>query len=65
MSGDLAVAVALDMSRSTAAWIGEHRVIEIARQSMAVLAEALSAAGDEFALYGSRATAGCAYAAIG
>ena len=49
---DLAVAVALDMSRSTAAWIGEHRVIEIARQSMAVLAEALSAAGDEFALYG-------------
>ena len=49
---DLAVAVALDMSRSTAAWIGEHRVIEIARQSMTVLAEALSAAGDEFALYG-------------
>ena len=49
---DLAVAVALDMSRSTAAWIGEHRVIEIARQSMAVLAEALFAAGDQFALYG-------------
>ena len=49
---DLAVAVALDMSRSTAAWIGEHRVIEVARQSMTVLAEALSAAGDEFALYG-------------
>ena len=49
---DLAVAVLLDMSRSTAAWIGEHRVIEVARQSMAVLAEALSAADDEFALYG-------------
>ena len=49
---DLAVAVALDMSRSTAAWVGEHRVIEVARQSMTVLAEALSAAGDEFALYG-------------
>ena len=49
---DLAVAVLLDMSRSTAAWIGEHRVIEVARQSMMVLAEALSAAGDEFALYG-------------
>ena len=48
---DLAVAVALDMSRSTAAWIGEHRVIEVARQSMTVLADALSAAGDEFALY--------------
>ena len=49
---DLAVAIALDMSRSTAAWVGEHRVIEVARLSMAVLAEALSAAGDAFALYG-------------
>ena len=49
---DLATAILLDMSRSTAAWVGEHRVIEVARQSMAVLAEALSAAGDAFALYG-------------
>ena len=49
---DLSVAVLLDTSRSTAAWVGEHRVIEVARQSMAVLAEALAAAGDEFALYG-------------
>ena len=49
---DLAVAVLLDASRSTAAWVGEHRAIEVARQSMVVLAEALTAAGDEFALYG-------------
>lgn len=49
---DLSVAVLLDASRSTAAWIGEHRVIEVAKRSMAVLAEALAAAGDEFALYG-------------
>ena len=49
---DLAVAVLLDMSRSTAAWIGEHRVIDVARQSVTVLAEALSALNDEFALYG-------------
>ncbi len=49
---DLSVAVLLDVSRSTQAWVGEHRVIEIARQSMAVLAEALSAVGDDFALYG-------------
>lgn len=49
---DLAVAVLLDASRSTASWVGEHQVIEIARRSMAVLAEALMAAGDEFALYG-------------
>ena len=49
---DLAVAVLLDMSRSTAAWIGERRVSEVASQSMAVLAEALSATDDAFALYG-------------
>ena len=49
---DLAVVVLLDASRSTAAWVGEHRVIEVARQAMAILAEALGAAGDEFALYG-------------
>ena len=49
---DLTVAVLLDASRSTAAWVGEHRVIEVAKRSMAVLAEALTAAGDEFALYG-------------
>ena len=49
---DLAVAVLLDASRSTASRVGAHQVIEIARRSMAVLAEALMAAGDEFALYG-------------
>ena len=49
---DLSVAVLLDASRSTAAWVGEHRVIDVAKRSMAVLAEALVAAGDEFALYG-------------
>ena len=49
---DLVVTVLLDTSRSTAAWVGEYRVIEVARRSMAVLAEALAAAGDEFALYG-------------
>ena len=49
---DLAVAILLDASRSTAARVGDQRVIEIAKQSMAVLAEALLAAGDDFALYG-------------
>ena len=49
---DLSVAVLLDASRSTAAWVGEHRVIDVAKRSTAVLAEALIAAGDEFALYG-------------
>ena len=52
MIRDLSAAILLDMSRSTAAWVGEQRVIEVARQAMEVLAEALAATGDEFALYG-------------
>ncbi len=47
----LSVAVLLDSSRSTESWVGEHRVIEIARESMLALAEALDAAGDDFGLY--------------
>ena len=49
---DLSVAILLDTSRSTAAWVGEQRVIAVARQAVVVLAEALSAIDDEFALYG-------------
>ena len=49
---DLGVTILMDTSRSTQAWVGDRRVIEIERQSMAALAEALSAIGDDFALYG-------------
>ena len=48
---DLSVAVLVDTSRSTEAWVGEHRVIGVAKRSMLVLGEALSAAQDDFALY--------------
>jgi len=48
---DLSVAVLMDSSRSTEAWVGQDRVIGIARQSMLVLAEALAAAADDFALF--------------
>ena len=48
---DLSVAVLMDVSRSTAAWLGEQRVIGTARRAMLVLAEALSAARDEFGLF--------------
>ena len=48
---DLAVAVLVDTSRSTEAWVGEHRVIGIARRSMLVLGEALAGARDDFALF--------------
>ena len=48
---ELSVAVLMDVSRSTEAWVAEHRVIGIARRSMLVLGEALSAAQDDFALF--------------
>ncbi len=48
---ELSVAVLMDASRSTEAWVGEHRVIGIARRSMLVLGEALAAAQDDFALF--------------
>jgi len=47
----LAVAALMDSSRSTEAWVGEHRVVAIAREGMLVLAEALAAAGDDFGLF--------------
>jgi nitric oxide reductase NorD protein len=48
---DLSVAVLMDSSRSTEAWVGRQRVFGIARRSMLVLAEALSAAADDFGLF--------------
>lgn len=48
---DLSVALLMDVSRSTEAWVGEHRVIGIARRAMLVLGEALAAAQDDFGLF--------------
>lgn len=48
---DLSVAVLMDASRSTEAWIGTRRVIEIERAAMLTLATALAAMGDDFGLY--------------
>lgn len=48
---DLSVAVLMDASRSTEAWVGTHRVIEIERAAMLTLATALAAVGDDFGLY--------------
>ena len=48
---DMSVIVLMDASRSTEAWVDKFRVIDIAKQSLAVLAEVLDATGDEFALY--------------
>ena len=48
---DISVIVLMDASRSTEAWVGNNRVIDIAKQSVAVLAEVLDTVADDFALY--------------
>jgi nitric oxide reductase activation protein len=48
---ELSVAVLADVSRSTAAQVGERRVIDIARDALLMLAEAFAAAGDDLGLY--------------
>ncbi len=48
---DLSVIVLMDASRSTEAWVSHRRVIDVAKQSLAVLAQVFDAAGDEFAMY--------------
>jgi nitric oxide reductase NorD protein len=47
----LAVALLADRSRSTEAWVGEQRVIDLERDAMLALAEALAASGDDFGLF--------------
>ena len=48
---ELAVMVLLDVSNSTAFQLGPSRVIDVERQAMLVLAEALSELGDVFSIY--------------
>jgi len=48
---ELAVMVLLDVSNSTAFQLGHSRVIDVERQAMLVLAEALSELGDVFSIY--------------
>lgn len=50
---DLACLVLADISLSTEAWVDDdHQVIEVVRDSLQLLGEALDAGGDQFALYG-------------
>ncbi len=48
---DLAVAVLIDVSRSTESWIEGRQVIEVAREALAALTQGLAASGDEYAIY--------------
>jgi len=50
---DLAALVLADISMSTDAWVDDHhQVIDVVRDSLQLLGEALDAGGDRFAMYG-------------
>ena len=50
---DLACLVLADLSLSTDSWVSdEHRVIDVIRDSLMLFAEALTATGDRFGIYG-------------
>ncbi len=50
---DLACLVLADLSLSTDAWVSDHaRVIDVVKDSLTLFAEALTATGDAFGLYG-------------
>lgn len=48
---DLSVAVLIDVSLSTDAWIQDHRVLDVEKQALSVLAGGLDACGDEFGVF--------------
>ena len=50
---DMACLLLADLSLSTDAWVNNHaRIIDVIRDSLMLFAEALSATGDQFAMYG-------------
>ncbi|TAK27894.1 MAG: hypothetical protein EPO21_23285 [Chloroflexota bacterium] len=61
---DISVALLVDLSASTETWVkGERRVVDVEREALLVIAAALEAAGDSYAIYGfsSRVEKGCAF----
>ncbi len=48
---DLSVAVLIDVSLSTDAWIKDNRVLDVEKQALSVLASGLDACGDDFGVY--------------
>lgn len=48
---DMAVALLVDVSLSTDAWIEGHRVLDIEKEALSVLASGISACGDDHAIY--------------
>lgn len=52
MARDLSVAILMDCSRSTETAIGDHSVMEVAREALAALAEGIDTAGDRLGIWG-------------
>ncbi len=48
---DLSVAVLIDVSLSTDAWVKDHRVLDVEKQALSVLASGLDVCGDEFGIF--------------
>ncbi|MEJ1160103.1 nitric oxide reductase activation protein NorD [Prosthecomicrobium sp. N25] len=48
---DLSVAVLMDVSLSTDAWIGTHRVLDVEKAALLALTHGLTACGDEHAIF--------------
>ncbi|OSQ37344.1 nitric oxide reductase activation protein NorD [Thalassospira mesophila] len=48
---DLSVAVLIDVSLSTDAWVKDHRVLDVEKQALSVLASGLDVCGDEFGVF--------------
>lgn len=48
---DLSVAVLIDVSLSTDAWIKDNRVLDVEKEALSVLASGLDACGDDFGVY--------------
>ncbi|MBC7951262.1 MAG: VWA domain-containing protein [Rhodospirillaceae bacterium] len=52
MDRDLSVAILVDTSLSTDAWVENRRVLDVEKEALAVLGHGLAACGDPFAIYG-------------
>jgi len=48
---DLAVAILVDVSLSTDAWVVGHRVLDVEKEALVALALGLTACGDDFGIY--------------
>ncbi|WP_020593482.1 nitric oxide reductase activation protein NorD [Kiloniella laminariae] len=48
---DIAVSILMDVSLSTDSWLDERRVIDVEKESLAILANGLDAAGDDLSIH--------------